>query len=247
MKSINKKTLLTIFHDFIVLLLSFIFAIWLRLEKEEIKLLLVFLDHKIWLYLIIFPVSTIYLFKRFGLYQGMWKYASIQEIISIFKGLTISSLFLLAILFITIRLEFIPRSFPILLFIVSILTISGPRILYRVIKDKIKSKGSIKKKIPVIIVGEDDTTELFIRAANREKTSPFLVIAIIGTKKKSIGRKKSATDIKFEHRASRGCASRMSSSQHHSNARYPLFAFWSLLVKSGKEGKVRKSQKVKVS
>lgn len=188
MKSINKKTLLTIFHDFIVLLLSFIFAIWLRLEKEEIKLLLVFLDNKIWLYLIIFPVSTIYLFKRFGLYQGMWKYASIQEIISIFKGLTISSLFLLAILFITIRLEFIPRSFPILLFIVSILTISGPRILYRVIKDKIKSKGSIKKKIPVIIVGEDDTTELFIRAANREKTSPFLVIAIIGTKKKSIGR-----------------------------------------------------------
>ena len=188
MKNINKKTFLTITHDFTVLLLSFIFAIWLRLGNDEIILLVNFLDTKIWLYLVLFPISTIYLFKRFGLYQGMWKYASIQEIISIFKGLIISSLFLVAILFLTIRLEFIPRSFPILLFIVSILTISSPRLLYRVIKDKIKRNNSEIKKVPVIIVGEDDTTELFIRAANREKNSPFLVIAIIGTKKKSIGR-----------------------------------------------------------
>ena len=188
MKNINKKTLLTLTHDFIVLLLSFIFAIWLRLEKDEITLLVNFLDAKIWLYLILFPILTIYLFKRFGLYQGMWKYASTQEIISIFKGLIISSLLLVAILFITIRLEFIPRSFPVLLFIVSILTISGPRLLYRVIKDNNKKKNSIIKKVPVIVVGEDDTTELFIRATNKEKNSPFSVIGIIGTKRKSNGR-----------------------------------------------------------
>ena len=36
MKSINKKTFLTITHDFTVLLLSFIFAIWLRLGNDEI-------------------------------------------------------------------------------------------------------------------------------------------------------------------------------------------------------------------
>ena len=42
-------------------------------------------------------------------------------------------------------------------------------------------------KINVLIIGDGDTSELFIRAATRESNSPYNVVAILGIKKKSVG------------------------------------------------------------
>lgn len=181
----KKKILLTIIHDFLILFLSFILALWLRLEGDSYELIKL-----LSFYNLFFAILTILFLYRFGLYQGIWRYASIQEISSIFKSLVASCLIILATLFLTIRLESIPRSFPVLLFIVSLLGISGPRIFYRLLKDKIEQFSSKEKKIkiPVLIVGENNTSELFIRSTNRENKSPFKVIGIIGLKKNSIGR-----------------------------------------------------------
>ena len=72
-----------------------------------------------------------------------------HEIISIFKSIVISTLFIIALLFLIFRLQDIPRSFPILLFIVSLLGVTGPRVFYRVLKDKLIklfcSKDDIKE------------------------------------------------------------------------------------------------------
>ena len=181
----NKKVLLTIVHDFLILSFAFFAALWLRLEELSFSLIIF-----LWEYILIFATSNIFLLGKFNLYRGIWRYASIEEFLSIIKSLIISCLSILAILFLTVRLENIPRSFPILLFMVSLLGVSGPRILYRLIKNRIENFKSQEKeaKIPVIIVGENSTTELFIRASNNEVESPFTVIGIIGLKSKSIGR-----------------------------------------------------------
>ena len=181
----NKKILLTILHDLIALSISFILALWLRLENDSLILL-----KELWLYLLCFLGLNVFFFNRFGLYHGIWRYASFQEILSIFKGLLASSLLIIAGLFLTIRLESIPRSFPILLFIVSFLGISGPRVLYRLLKDNlINLKQTEKKnKVPVLVAGDGNTTELFIRSTNKQIASPFNVIGIIGKKNNSIGR-----------------------------------------------------------
>tara|TARA_E500000075_G_scaffold125309_1_gene129013 strand:+ start:209 stop:1747 length:1539 start_codon:yes stop_codon:yes gene_type:complete len=84
------------------------------------------------------------------------------------------------------RLQDIPRSFPILLFIVSLLGVTGPRVLYRILKDKVSKK---KTKIPVLVVGDNDISENFIRLTKTEKNSPYNVVAIIGTKKSGVGRR----------------------------------------------------------
>ena len=178
----NTKILLTIFHDFIILCISFFLALWLRLENQSYNLI-----QFLWPYMILFATLNFFLLSRFGLYHGIWRYASIQEISSITKSLFASTLFILAALFLSIRLENIPRSFPLLLFFVSFFAVASPRFIYRILKDKISvSKGF--DKVPVIVVGEGDSAELFIRAANREKNSPFRVVAILGSKKKSVGR-----------------------------------------------------------
>ena len=109
-----------------------------------------------------------------------------HEIISIFKSIVISTLFIIALLFLIFRLQDIPRSFPILLFIVSLLGVTGPRVFYRVLKDKLIKTQS---KIPVLVVGDNDTSENFIRLTKIEKNSPYNVVGIVGTKKSGIGRR----------------------------------------------------------
>ena len=77
-----------------------------------------------------------------------------QEILVILKSLLASCLIIVGALFISIRLENIPRSFPILLFIVSLFGLSGPRIFYRLLRDGISNlKFDPKLKVEVIVVG----------------------------------------------------------------------------------------------
>ncbi|MEC8265851.1 MAG: nucleoside-diphosphate sugar epimerase/dehydratase [Pseudomonadota bacterium] len=140
----------------------------------------------LWIFSILFAVINIILLQYYGLYHGIWRYASMHEILSIFKSIVISTLLIIALLFLIFRLQDIPRSFPILLFIVSLLGVTGPRVFYRVFKDKFAKKQS---KIPVLVVGDNDTSENFIRLTRVEKNSPYNVVGIVGTKKSGIGRR----------------------------------------------------------
>ncbi|MEL0245757.1 MAG: nucleoside-diphosphate sugar epimerase/dehydratase [Alphaproteobacteria bacterium] len=140
----------------------------------------------LWIFSILFAFINIFILQYYGLYHGIWRYASMHEIISIFKSILISTLFIIAVLFLIFRLQDIPRSFPVLLFIVSLLGVTGPRVFYRVLKDKVTKKRS---RIPVLVVGDNDTSENFIRLTKTEKNSPYDVVGIIGTKKSGVGRR----------------------------------------------------------
>ncbi len=182
MINFKKRIFITVIHDVIILSASFFFALWLRLESQGFILFKSLLP-----FLVLFTSTTVIFLHRLGLYQGIWRYASINEIFSILKSLTAASLIVVAALFLTIRLENIPRSFPILLFLVSVFGISGPRIFYRLVKDILNNQKNNNQKINVLIIGDGDTSELFIRAATRETNSPYNVVAILGIKKKSVG------------------------------------------------------------
>ena len=111
----NIRILVTILHDFIFFGVSFFISLWIRLDLNSALILC----KELWWFLIIFSFTNIFLLKYMGLYHGIWRYASIHEIVSIFKSITISTLIIIFSFFIIFRLESIPRSFPVLLFIVS--------------------------------------------------------------------------------------------------------------------------------
>ena len=128
----NKKIFITILHDFVIFCLSFFIALLLRLDwSQSISLML-----SLWSFCFLYAAANIFLLQYFGLYHGIWRYASIHEIISIFKSITISTLIIILSFFLIFRLENIPRSFPVLLFIVSLFGVTGPRVFYRFLKDK---------------------------------------------------------------------------------------------------------------
>ena len=130
----NFRILFTILHDFIFFGISFFVALWVRLDLASASNLI----KELWEFLLLFSLTNIVLLKYLGLYLGIWRYASLHEIISIIKSVSISILLLLSVFFLIFRLENIPRSFPILLFIISIFCVTSPRIMYRILKDKLK-------------------------------------------------------------------------------------------------------------
>ena len=179
----NKKIFITIFHDFLIFSLSFFIALLLRLDWDNS----VDLMNSLWIFCLLYASTNIFVLHYFGLYHGIWRYASIHEIVSIFKSITISTLIIILSFFLIFRLENIPRSFPFLLFIVSLFGVTGPRIFYRFLKDKI-TEGVIKR-VPVFVVGDSNSSESFIRLTRNQKNSPYNVIGIIGDKASSIGRR----------------------------------------------------------
>ena len=179
----NKKKFITILHDFTIFCLSFFIALLLRLDWSQSLNLM----NSLWSFCLLYATSNIFLLNYFGLYHGIWRYASIHEIISIFKSITISTLIIVLSFFLIFRLENIPRSFPVLLFIVSLFGVTGPRVFYRFLKDRITK--DIIKRIPVFIVGDSISSESFIRLTKNQKSSPYKVIGIIIDKPSSIGRR----------------------------------------------------------
>ncbi len=179
----NKKIFITILHDLLIFCLSFFVALILRLDWSQSLNLM----NSLWSFCLFYASANIFLLHYFGLYHGIWRYASIHEIISIFKSITISTLIIILSFFLIFRLESIPRSFPVLLFIVSLFGVTGPRIFYRFLKDKITK--NVIKRIPVFIVGDSNSSESFIRLTKNQKNSPYNVIGIISDKHSSIGRR----------------------------------------------------------
>ncbi len=179
----NKKIFVTIIHDFVIFFLSFFIALLLRLDWiESVNLM-----NSLWGFCLLYATANIFILHYFGLYHGIWRYASMHEIISIFKSITISTLIIILSFFLIFRLENIPRSFPVLLFIVSLFGVTGPRIFYRFLKDKI-TRDKVKR-IPVFIVGDSNSSESFIRLTKNQSNSPYHVIGIISDKASSIGRR----------------------------------------------------------
>ena len=87
----NKKIFITIFHDFLIFSLSFFIALLLRLDWDNS----VDLMNSLWIFCLLYASTNIFVLHYFGLYHGIWRYASINEIVSIFKSITISTLIII--------------------------------------------------------------------------------------------------------------------------------------------------------
>lgn len=125
--------------------------------------------------IIVLPVQFFF-FIVFGLYRGVWRFASIPDLIRIIKATSFGALFLIALWSLSRDYHYLlPRSVPILYFIFLILLMSSARVLYRFIKTY-RGMGEAKR---VLIIGAGDAGEglvrdLFRHAAQKYKPIGFL-------------------------------------------------------------------------
>lgn len=133
--------------------------------------------------------APVFLYSK--MYRGIWRYASIEDLIAITKAVTLAILIFLPVLFVITRLESLPRSLPFINWFVLMALLGGPRFLYRIFKDhRLENvlRRSGHRRIPVVLIGAGDAAELFIRAQNRDRNAPYQVVAAIDEKGRRIGR-----------------------------------------------------------
>ena len=174
-------------HDLGMAALSFLVALYLRVGDNFEYFEVGFVVQATVIYSVIAGVA----FWAFQLYSGVWRYASVEDLLAIIKAVSVICLVFFAAMFLISRLELVPRSTLPINWLVLIVMLGGPRFVYRLFKDRRAhdtGKRDGERQIPVLLIGAGDSADLFIRAMNRGKQSAWLAAGLIDEKGGRIGR-----------------------------------------------------------
>jgi O-antigen biosynthesis protein WbqV len=144
-----------------------------------------------WVFHGVFIVSVMVVSVAAGLNQGSWRYASIEDLIGIVQVAFVSVFLAVLASFAVDRLELIPRTAPVLVVGAQIMLMAGPRLLYRVLKDRYLQRmfGGAKGGERVLLVGYSDEASFFLSDTARQKSSPYQAVGIIDPSGRHVGRK----------------------------------------------------------
>ncbi len=136
-----------------------------------------------WLLGIAMPVQFM-AFHYFGLYRGIWRFASVPDLIRILKAVLIGVVITFLIMFIWQRLENVPRSAIVLYPVLLIAGLAIPRLFYRWFKDRRVGLASTQGK-RALIVGAGRAGELLVR--DLLKDAQYQPVAFLDDNRKKHG------------------------------------------------------------
>lgn len=160
-------------HDLIMVPLAWLGAYWLRFNlhtpPEE------FLAAALQALPLIVLVQAV-MFWLFGLYRGVWRFASLPDLMRILKATVSGTALCLVLLFVFTRLENVPRSVPLLFLFLQLLLLAGPRLLYRWRRDLRLDFGTGQR---VLIVGAGSAGEMLVRDMLRDPHRAYVPAAFV--------------------------------------------------------------------
>ncbi len=184
-----KRASVAFAHDMVMVGISFVAALYLRLGNS----LFVWDWTAFWIAggLLLLVAAPVLWFS--GLYRGIWRYASLDDMINIARAGTLILLLFLPVMFLINRLDAIPRSTLLINWFVLLALLAGPRVLYRLFKDRhaghvLERRRTTLGPTPVLLVGAGDDTETFIRDLSRRRNAGYTVVGIIDEKGNRTGR-----------------------------------------------------------
>lgn len=116
-------------------------------------------------------------FARFHLYQGMWRYVSMADILAILKAVTLSSLVFLAGVLVFVGHGF-PRSVFLLDWVLCLALVGGVRLALRAIRES-NSRYHLSSSGRALIVGAGDAGEMLLREIERSLTLNYEVVGLV--------------------------------------------------------------------
>jgi FlaA1/EpsC-like NDP-sugar epimerase len=143
---------LVVLHDVMAIVTAWLFAYLLRFNLVPPDNFLI----EMWGTLLwVIPLQTL-TFWKFGLYRGVWRYASINDLRRIVLAVALSAA-LIPLAFWMLRLNVvIPRAVLVLDPMLLVLLMGGSRLLYRMWKEKALTGGLRLSGEPVLILGAGD-------------------------------------------------------------------------------------------
>ncbi len=187
MRRLSPQGAIAYAHDIVMAAISFALALYLRLGD--------------WVFFywpdlllrgtITLTVIAACVFWFMGLYRGVWRYASLKDLMAITRAVTLIMLIFLAVMFVWTRLDGLPRSIPFINWFILITLIGGTRFLYRLYKDRridLRLVAEGRRRVPVLLVGSGDGAELFIRAVSRPQDANYQVVGMLSEQRRRVGR-----------------------------------------------------------
>ena len=146
-------------HDLLWVPAAMLMAFWLRFNLGDIpddyihalKILIV----------VALPVQALVSWY-FGLYRGIWRFASIPDLLRILKAVLSGAVLTFVFMFIWQRLEGVPRSVLVLYPVILTLALATPRMLYRWLKDHHLNLTTHERK-RALLIGAGRAGELLVR------------------------------------------------------------------------------------
>jgi len=169
-------------HDLLMIPLAWLGSYWLRFNLDGIPA-------EYWQQALrMLPLVLVVqgsLFWYFGLYRGVWRFASMPDLVRILKAtLTGVAVAAVAIFFLT-RLLGVPRSVFVLDAILLVLLLGAPRFVYRWIKDRRLYGQEVKN---VLIVGAGQAGEMLVRDLLRDPLHAYRPVAFVDDASTKLGK-----------------------------------------------------------
>jgi len=170
-------------HDLLMIPVAWLGAYWLRfnltLEIPREFLLQILLQVPVVL------IAQGSMFWYFGLYRGVWRFASVPDLLRIMKAVMAGVVLSAVLLFFLTRLETVPRSVFVLDGILLVLLLGGPRFAYRWVKDRRLYSPAVRN---ILIIGAGRSGEMLVRDLLRDPDRAHRPVAFVDDDKAKLGK-----------------------------------------------------------
>lgn len=181
---------LSIAHDFIMASLAFCAAFALRyglkgLDVEQFNIMQYGAP--------VFGVTVALLSIALGLHRHLWSYTTTDDLVRVIVVAGGATTLVFLTLFLTSRLQGVPRSVPLILAALTLIMLAGSRFIVRLAARPSFFEGNHQAddslQVPVMLVGLSPKTEMFLRWARRTRSIPYHVVAVLDLDGNNVGRK----------------------------------------------------------
>jgi FlaA1/EpsC-like NDP-sugar epimerase len=160
-------------HDLLWVPVALGLAYWLRFDLGQIP------DRYLGGFLVSLAIAVpvqAFAFSWFGLYRGVWRFASVPDLMRILRAVWIGVGVTFVAYFLIARLEGVPRSIMILYPVLLTMGLTGPRLIYRWVKDHRVSLAK-REGQRALILGAGRAGELLVRDLLRDEN--YIPIAFL--------------------------------------------------------------------
>ena len=160
-------------HDLCWVPVVVVLSYWVRFDLFAIPE--IYVESMVKMIVISLPVQAA-AFWYFGLYRGLWRYASMQDLIRVVKAVGLGSIIIITTIAIVLTLYRVPRTVLVLYPIFLTIGLIAPRVLYRWLKE---NSLQLRKKTGkrTLIVGAGSAGEMLLRdLVNRHDYLPVALV-----------------------------------------------------------------------
>ena len=119
----------------------------------------------------------------FRLDRSAWKFVSLTDLNRLALAVTVPALFLVLVDFLSRGAIIVPRTVPVIYWLVQMFLLAGPRVAYRAYRSRRQERRALKgqRRTPVLIAGTDEEANGLIVRLRRDHLTALEVVGLLAT------------------------------------------------------------------